>query len=307
MAFQKLNRNNVTEVRKHSILSFDSVVDLVAWIKTNKETKPSETSYTSADEAEWRGGPEYKHSTPTQRKNTIKDMYRRVDAGWQYGVDLMRHVASDSGLDVFGNWSEASSVSWQDDEEGDEVDIDAFLNHDPEPYSEPVLSRGEERTLRVAVSVTSSCYITSDQKVAFGVGCLAAISELHTQGIRIGLDAYKAGRKRFEQKETSRMYAVRVTLKEIDSDLHLPSVAFALANPAFLRVLMFQVCDRLHDGPWYAQGYSHHQIIPNVYKPTDQVVFIAPNWKECQTATDHYKMISKTLSNKLKEQSRIVE
>jgi len=306
MAFQKLNRNNVTEVGKHSILSFDSVVDLVAWIKATKETKPSETNYT--DEVEWRAGPEYKNSTSKQRKELVKDTYRRVDTGWQHGVDLMRKVASDSGLDVFGNWSEASSVSWQDDEEGDEVDINAFLNHDPEPYNEPTPARCEERSLRIVVSIASSCLVESEQKVNFGVGCLAAISELHTQGIRIGLDVYNASRKAYDKKgKRQRRFAVTVALKDMDSDLHLPSVAFALANPAFLRVLQFQVCDRLFDGPWTSQGYPHHQILDNVYRDRSDVIFIAPNWKECSTATDHYKMISKTLSNKLQEQSRIVE
>ena len=167
---------------------------------------------------------------------------------------------------------------------GDAVDIGAFLTGEPEC----MLVREEEEVnvpvVEIWFRLGCPANIKGKQLMNQGVAMLAAIDKIEAQGIRVKLVAWYQGWGRHRETVKERRFHFSCVVKRADEPLHLHTLAFAIAHPAFFRRLVFAVIERQgskdQTGSFTDGGYGgieqRTDAIPNAI-PQD-VMVVNPNW-----------------------------
>lgn len=201
--------------------TFDSVAEYAASCEGNL----SEVMHVMRSGSDWAFG-EYGHQ--------ITDAFEMARLGWQTKTDEVVNLAEEM---VKAVETEVELPKWEPtwDVSGGAVDVGAFLSGVPECMIEypinPVASIG--RVVTICTSVSASGAVDGEELIKRGTMITALAMLLETLGynteIWADLSASGDGYKLYE----------RVLVKSANDMIDASRVAFAVANPSFLRVLGF--------------------------------------------------------------------
>jgi hypothetical protein len=218
--------------RKCAKLSFDSVDDAWAAAKRDRGTLNRfleyGKSFTHLD-----------HGTMDEVEGLVKD-------GWSDQLGATLSIAEHAVSLV-----EAETSEWRPaprlDVSGQDVDVALFLDGEPEcmidyPLTETV-SAG--RVITVCASVCRSAAVDTDSIIRQGQGIVALAVALERCGY--GLELYADWSNTAHEPGKTPTICVRTLVKAATDELDVERVMFAIAHPAFHRVVTFTAANDIPD------------------------------------------------------------
>ena len=259
---------------QHVVCTFDGLAELTDWLEKTPTDKTGNDLASQAHHGDkvWDFELGYKGSLDL------------INNGWEKGAQEIEKLRNKQVGDIANGYAEVSQPEWNRDVAGDAVDVGAFLSGEPEC----MLVREEEEVnvpvVEIWFRLGCPANVEGKQLMNQGVAMLAAIDKIEAQGIRVKLVAWYQGWGRHRRTVKDRRFHFSCVVKRADEPLHLHTLAFAIAHPAFFRRLVFAVIERQGDkdqtGAFTDGGYGgiEQRIdqIPNAI-PQD-VMVVNPNW-----------------------------
>ena len=175
--------------------------------------------------------------------------------GWPEGT---AHLVKASGelaeLLTSGGDAAISRLS----ESGDEVDMDRFIEGDPEnmvEYQMKEYTGGKGgRIVKLLVNITSGCDIRDSSIFLRGAVAMAFVDMLEKNGYRVELWIGEVG------IACDRNIFIRALLKPANQSFDIDRIAFALCNPSVQRRLFFRLYEHLPEDLWNVERHVYGSV-----------------------------------------------
>jgi len=186
-----------------------------------------------------------------------------LGAGWEGALKLARtgwEEGTQRMIELRDKLESISSVimsdqSFKHSDDGSEVDVDAYLEGEPDCFIEFIdeLARGfEPQVFKIVVNLGVSSSISADRIEQRGAAVLALVDMLESAGHRCEIEIVKAT----GSGRGTALWQMRTVLKEAGEPMATDRLAFALVHPATHRRLIFSAEERepIETRAWYGFG-----------------------------------------------------
>tara|TARA_R100000458_G_C8270601_1_gene245368 strand:- start:160 stop:1080 length:921 start_codon:yes stop_codon:yes gene_type:complete len=268
--------NEYTLVRRHSkdfqdFLDFcEHQPDLVNYFEERKDRRHSRNK---EDEDGWTG------------TTTYEACQELADKGWPQGLDYVEEVRKKMNR-IISSKIKAYHPRYAD--AGDEIDIGAFIEGDPEhwiEFHEEDTDGMGGKIVRVLVNVAVSCSVDKEIFIHRGAAVVGLLEALQNCGYSVEMTLMSTT----DNESTINQYEIPV--KRPDEHLDGDRCAFMIIHPSILRRLVFSAKEQ-EESDDYSGGYG---VPCNIVGATDKdFVFdrihagddMKP-WKTVESAADH--------------------
>lgn len=240
--WQTRRKENVTKVKEGKNLHqnhFESVSELQTWLteydpqkdpkSMGKKTQQSSSSSHNPDKgwdlnAGWNKAREMSYS------------------GWEKGAEDMRKCmeAIEDELPSAGACGIANGFDWEYSDEGDELDIDSYLEGDDRCWANPVF-HVDKPIVRCFVNISASAGVSAQCMAARGAVVCAMICKLERLGYGVQVYSGDCG-----YDHGGNYFVNSVKVKDSDEFLHEGLLAFWLSHPAALRRIGFRMIEAVN-------------------------------------------------------------
>ena len=277
---------NKEEKGREITLTFDNMYELFDYIQQNDKNKL---------------GPYYSETYEKESyfcKWSWKEAVEMLGSGWKEGVDKM--------MDITANINDKISAKSADldvyaDVQGEFIDMGAVMEGVPECFGRMDLAPAKRSELYVMVSSAYSCGIHEDTIYNRGAAIVSLLEHLKNRYhviLQISQDVagITPGRSPHGKYKYNTSYNISIKVNvDTSRDFSRDMAAFCLANPAFLRRIMFKVEELLLETNECGGGYGHPADVKDV--PNHAIVFqsLIYNNKYFQDADSAAAYITKLL------------
>jgi len=261
--------------------------------------------------------PDYQGDCKASKKDTSDKHSWSLDChSFEDALGLANNGYKDAGK-VFLEKLEACSlvVERKDivrywDTAGEEIDIDRFLNGEPENMRAMRFSASRRKrktpTTEIIVDRFASCGIGADTIKRHGLFVLSLVRALQDQGHSVGVTVAFCGEGSNTGQDTC---TIAVRVKQPDQYIDPDMLGFWLVHPAAFRRIGFRLIEHLPEKIGQDFGAYHYYFSPGklpIHLTKDKIYFDnvslnrASNWKTDQDVQDAVKkeLIERGLINK---------
>ncbi len=172
--------------------------------------------------------------------DTLDEAISLAEHGWPEGARLLSDTVK--GIDIDDLVGQRHVPVFIPDFGGDEVDIDRYLQGEPENMlRQDVEYDANGKLATLYVNVTNSASVSSERIMRRGAVLLASHELLTRAGYSLGIIAVEAASKNDTHVE------YHIPIVEHGQYANVDTLAFCLANPAFLRRLVFTLNENEDD------------------------------------------------------------
>jgi hypothetical protein len=193
-----------------------------------------------------------------------------ANRGWSAGLAKMARVRDLVDLPDQSDRSIQAQAFYSD--EGDEVDIDRYLDGEPECMIQftPELTPSYGRVAKIIVNMAASCGVDAATQYHRGAAACILIDALESAGVRCEVWCLpfcsREGRDRFVSK---------ILVKRPDQHVEPDRMAYMLAHPAVMRRFGFRLLEQ-QGRPWVKwtkDGYGHPMDLPRSETEEDGTIY----------------------------------
>lgn len=189
--------------------------------------------------------------------------------GWPDGRDRIRAAEWPSAREIMG-WNDDPSGARELDVAGSEVDLDAYLDGDPECQWEFCEGPVRSPVVTLLVNTGVSWNIETEWIIRRGLAICSLIDALEEQGLRVELRAYDSTkRQKGEINYKKGQLGHSFQIKAADAHLDRDKAVFVLAHPSAQRRIMFGVQEQHENDTW--KGYMRRNYGTPVDLPENDI------------------------------------
>ena len=237
--------------RRQLILEADSAYDFIEF------TRP--TGYVERTDGWLAGTPNRNHSSVDYSSDgwsgtkTYEDWLKMLDTGWQEGVEKATRMASKLAPKLLG----AKLTNEQkNDYEGDEVNVDLYLEGDPQCMLDHDDQRkeGNAKFLSVGISVGTSWRISVEALLWRGIIAAAVVDTLEASGYRLSVYAYV---NTYSKDPCLIVYPIKLEHQVLD----LERVLVLSGHAAVFRRMIFSCMEKFPESKmrrYFGYNYGKH-------------------------------------------------
>lgn len=215
-----------------------------------------------------------------------------ANRGWSDGLAKMARVRDLVDMPDQSDRSIQAQAFYSD--EGDEVDIDRYLDGEPECMIQftPELTPSYGRVAKIIVNLAASCGISSATQYHRGAAACILIDALESAGVRCEVWCLP-----FCSREGKNRFVSKILVKRPDQHVEPDRMAYMLAHPAVMRRLGFRLLEQ-QEKPWVKWtecGYGSPYDLPNSETEEDGTIYFDRQYGGYDNERDMIRSVNKLL------------
>ena len=234
------------EVFCHEIPSIDALIEAAA---TPPGKHPGDRSLDSGSRFSSVGEGDHYAKNSWTFGASWEDSIGLLSNGWTEKTPEFEMIADR----ISGAFDGAGSTEYRYDVCGDEIDIAAYFEGDPEYMIDPKPTG--EKQINLLIDCSYVCFVEGDYILRRGAAIYAVARHLEKSGYNVGITAVIQVLGGDSEKEG---FLGRYLIKHPSEYMDAGRLAFVLAHPAMYRRIVFRLMEQLHKdgGDPYCKAYS---------------------------------------------------
>ena len=270
------------------IIQPETAYDYINWIET--------PGYVAMPEGNYFDGNDHGHRSSAKVTRSSSDSFYGTKSwgewkglltdGWTDGAKSANKLAEELVPMLYGL---RSSFELEHDYEGDEVDIDRYLEGEPECMLAPeeIKVHGQAKFLDVGIALSVHAGIHQKALAWRGIISAAIVDVLEANGYRCSVFTYELSRGRKGD------FMLKVPVKQHDQPVDMERLATLIGHPSAFRRAMFSALEKLPKNKFYyyacdAYGYPIHNLPTSVF-PADLYIGNECLVNDAQSAYNQFK------------------